>query len=95
MMTSFFQKPPPPPQPGRPAGLPPKKRGRPAASATSSTDSPQAAPAVPERATEESSEKKLGKRAAATMIGAKLKRINWGHGEPLEHLTKAVLPADS
>jgi hypothetical protein len=24
------------------------------------------------------------------MIGAKLKRINWGHGEPLEHLTKAV-----
>ena len=90
LMTSFFQKPPPPPQPGRPAGLPPKKRGRPAASATSSTDSPQPAPAVPERATEESSEKKLGKRAAATMIGAKLKRINWGHGEPLEHLTKAV-----
>ena len=33
----------------------------------------------------------LGKRAMATAIqGAKLKRINWGKGEPLERLTKAV-----
>ena len=33
LMTAFFSKPPPPPQPGRPAGVPIKKRGRRPASA--------------------------------------------------------------
>ena len=32
----------------------------------------------------------LGKRVAAAMAGAKLKRINWGKGEALERIFKAV-----
>ena len=37
----------------------------------------------------------LGKRAAAAMVGAKLKRINCGVGEPLVKLTKAVSEWDA
>ena len=48
-------------------------------------------PPMPTPVAEESSEKKIGKRAAADMIGAKLKRTNWGHGKPLERLTKAQI----
>jgi hypothetical protein len=36
-----------------------------------------------------------GKRAAAAIVGVKLKRINWGHGEPRERLTVAVADWDS
>lgn len=102
LMTSFFQKPPPPPQVGRPAGLPPKKRGRPAAASSSSDAAaletlPRPAPdvdkdPVPSTA---ASVRPLGKRAAADMVGAKLQRTNWSHGEELERLTKAVEDRDA
>ena len=81
---NFFLKPPPPPQVGRPPILvPPKKRGRQAAT-------PSPAEAVEPPTLPEASEPKLGMRAAADMVGVKLKRINWGKGAALERLTKAV-----
>ena len=91
-ITSFFKSPPPPPQVGRPPGLPPKKRGpKPQAPAPSSP--PLELPATSLPAT--SSQKSLGKRAAAALVGTKLKRINWGHGEPLERMTKVVADWDA
>ena len=98
LMTSFFQKPPPPPRRvGRPAGLPPKKRGRPAAASSSSDAAasetlPRPAPTVDEEPAPSAaaSVRPMGKRDAAEMVGAKLRRTNWSHGEALERLTKAV-----
>ena len=107
-MRSFFTLPPPPPKPGRPAGVPFKKRGRPAASlinpstapvmlplATSPAASSSDAPASTSTSGSEPSGPSGGKRAAAALIGAKLKRINWGQGEPLERLTQAVTDWDA
>ena len=73
---NFFLKPPPPPQVGRPPILvPPKKRGRQAAA-------PSPAEAVEPPTLPEAPEPKLSMRAAADMVGVKLKHINWGKGAP-------------
>lgn len=103
---SFFKPPPPPPQVGRPAGLPLKKRGpRPAAATATGVEPsappsatpppPPAAPPTSTTTTASSSSSSAaagggGKRAAAAMLGVKLARVNWGHGEPLKRLTEAV-----
>ena len=96
----------PPPKPGRPPGLPPKKRGRPAAptpapTPVAATLSPAATPstmptasyatAPPPRTTEVDG----GKRAAAALLGTKLTRVNYGKGEALERLTRAVSDWDA
>ena len=92
-INNFFPKLPPPPRVGRPAVLPPKKRGRPPAE-SSKTQRPAASssppPATSEPGAASSSSSILGKRAAATLVGTKLKRTNWSTGEHLERLTKAV-----
>ena len=91
LITTFFAKPPPPPQVGRPAGLPLKKRGpRPASSAAASMPAVSELSGSAAASTSEPSETKLGKRAAADLVGAKLKRTNWGHGDNLKLMTKAV-----
>ena len=37
----------------------------------------------------------MGKRSAASMLGTTLERTNWGKGEPLERLAKAVADWDT
>jgi hypothetical protein len=87
-ITQFFVPPAPTPKAGRPAGLPPKKRGRRPAG-----PEVEVLPAVPEESVSvEPAPGPLGKRAAATMLGTKLKRVNWGKGEGLERMRKAVDP---
>lgn len=80
----FFKSPPPAPKAGRPAGLPPKKRGRPAGPPKPPVpEEPLTLPPV-------EAAPALGKRAAAAMLGTTLKRVNWGKGDALARLTKAV-----
>ena len=86
-ITSFFT---PPPKPGRPAGLPIKKRGRPAAAVTSMPKIPEKSVPLHAQPLPGAPPKSLGKRAAATMVGATLKRTNWGKGDALERMSKAV-----
>ena len=85
------------PRVGHPAGLPPKKRGRPpadnrteAAGKRQRSASSPPPPATSDPAAASSSTSVLGKRAAAAVLGVPLKRTNWGTGEPRERLTKAV-----
>ena len=89
-ITTFFMPPPPKPKAGRPPApeLPPKKRGRPPQSEGDETEQP----ATPLTATlaAPSTAPVFGKKAAAQLVGVKLERINWGVGEDLERMTKAV-----
>ena len=91
-ITSFFKVPPPAPKAGRPAGLPPKKRGRPAGPSVEVPPKPTPDDSVPLPVKPPSV---LGKRAAASMVGAKLKRTNWGKGAALERMTTAVSDWDA
>ena len=101
---SFFRPPTPPPQVGRPTG-PIKKRGRPPSSLTGTLICPELpttpALAAPSANTSASSASPniplgsshtgvLGKRAAAQIAGAKLRRINWGEGDALLRMQTAV-----
>ena len=90
-ITTFFKPPPPKPKAGRPPApeLPPKKRGRPPQSEGGETEQ-QATPAEPATPAALSTAPVFGKKAAAELIGVKLERINWGVGEGLERMTKAV-----
>ena len=104
-ISAFFSKPPPPPQPGRPAGVPLKKRGRPAVSVSDSTKTAdstplpaptaQDTPASPSSSGSSSASKPMGKREAAVLVGVKLTRTNWGAGNNLERLSKAVADWDA
>jgi hypothetical protein len=98
----------PPPKPGRPPGLPPKKRGRPAAptpeaASTAATPSSGATTATPATAASAAAplpravepQSGSGKRAAAALVGVKLKRVNYGKGEGLKLLTKAISDWDN
>ena len=80
---SFFQKPPPPPQVGRPPVLPLKKRGRPAATAADLHHAASPATASCSVSEPQPSNKPMSKRGAAALIDAKPKRVNWGKGEHL------------
>ena len=105
-MLDFFSPPPKPPQVGRPAGVPRKKRGRPPAAPvvgaadqnpsvvvvpTPVVDTTIAPPAVAEGA--------LGfpaPKAKVKAIKAKVAtRTNWGEGEALVKLTRAVADWDA
>ena len=99
-ITDFFKAPPPPPQPGRPAGLPIKKRGRQPAVATSPTPSSEGSSTTPPQPASTASGSGTdspinGKRAAATLLGVKLKRTNWSMGDPLERLEQSVADWDA
>jgi hypothetical protein len=107
-ITQFFS---PPPKPGRPAGLPPKKRGRPVSSGAqaqhttpAATASAPATPAIevalappPKRARSAAEGASIDAQAAAAAAAPKAKatRVNWSVGEPLERLTKAVADYDN
>ena len=89
-ITSFFSRPPPPPQIGRPLG-PPKKRGRPRQlTETADPEVAQLPSPPPAPASASAASASFGKREAAATLGVKLQRINWGAGKALEQMTEAV-----
>ena len=109
-ITGHFKPPPPPPQVGRPAAVPFKKRGRavarppplaetatpaPSLGASSSSSSARLSSAGSSSADSSSAGPTGGKRASAAIVGVKLKRTNWGRGEPLARMTKAVADWDA
>ena len=104
-MVDFFSPPPKPPQVGRPAGVPRKKRGRPpAAPVVGAADNINSLVVVPTPVVDTTiappavAEGELGLPAPKAKAKAKAKvatRTNWGEGEALVKLTRAVADWDA